>query len=193
VKLPSDAQRRVAILGQRGKRYAVPLLRFREHQMRSSKQWRELVITQIRNGIDPLRQDVAEALRQPAPRRRLRITAQVNGDLSAAMEDYAGTPEEASDTALLLEYVVKTYIAETRPQRPGPKTAPRTLEEELRIANAYLAAKAELLDAKGGTEEVRDVEEAARRKAAALTGRNISTKTVKRIIDGLRARTNWTK
>jgi hypothetical protein len=117
----------------------------------------------------------------------------VNGDLWAAMEDYAGTPEEAADTAALMDYVIKTYILEARPQRPGPKRTRRTVEEELGIADAYLAAKAELLDAKGGTDEVRDVEEAARRKAAALTGRNVSTKTVKRIVDGLRARIDRTK
>lgn len=106
----------------------------------------------------------------------------------AELEDYAGTAAEEADTATLIDYVVRTYVLESRPQRSGPKST-RSLEEDFRICAAYLDAKLELIDARGGVDDVRDIEETARRRAAAVADRPIkNTRTVKRIVDALRAR-----
>lgn len=156
--------------------------------MKHGRQYRDLVLTQIRGDIEPVRENVANALRERPVKRRARVTDDGDGGLLAEFEDYAGTPLEAADSAEMIDYVVRTYVLEARPQRSGPKSPPRSLEEDLLIAAAYLDAKLELIEARDGEQDVRAIEETARRRAAEVAERPISTKTVKRVVDALRAR-----
>lgn len=125
---------------------------------RRAGHWRALVLRQIRAKCDPAPEDVAAALREPAPRaedgypvpRALSVT-----ELCFAPEGAAGTPDPRpaaiaerqaaidADTCELREYVIAAYVLQRRPRNPGPKSPRFTHQEELTIARAYLAARVE--------------------------------------------------
>jgi hypothetical protein len=158
------------VINGKGRRFSVPADRLREAQLRRGELFRELVMRTIRGGDDPSREDLARALLETPHEMRTRVVMSDDGGFGFVNEAYRGTAAAENDTREILEYVVRTYLRQTRPQKPGPKGG-RTLDEEMKIARAYVDAKAELLDAKDGIDDIKAIENEARRRAAAYASK----------------------
>lgn len=130
---------------------------------RANGQLREVVVRQIRAGIDPTRADLAAALREPPPDAALTfreplteaeeadllrnppkdVAAWLRRTISAERRNaaIARTRKKIErDTADLCNYVAAKYVLKT-PRKSGRKHEDFTVTKALKLASAYRAAE----------------------------------------------------
>ena len=168
---------------------------FNKEQMRRRGQFRQLVLTFLSQGADPLPADVAAALREPAPDPAAVAKVQLTEDEQHVVHSLETTeaihawardnipPERwdearriaaariARETARLHDYVATTYVLARRPRTPGRKLPARTLAENNQIAADYFIA----LDNLRFTSDRRGLAKHVKARVARAHGISIST------------------